>query len=129
ESNVGDSLRCIITNQCLQPLLMRWYITEDLYSENITEKETGIISEDSRIINIQVQQWLTNSEIQSLQLTSYLDNNTALKNSLFAAYNEYMGQYDNREFYAYIKLHISDIVLIKEEDDKFYVIVRAIFLI
>ncbi|CAG8577056.1 16089_t:CDS:2, partial [Cetraspora pellucida] len=92
KGNVGDSLRCIITDQCLQSLLTRWYITEDLYPENITEEETGIISEDSRIINIRVQQWLTNSEIQLSQLTSHLDNNTALKNSLFAAYNEYIEQ-------------------------------------
>ncbi|CAG8795499.1 16195_t:CDS:2, partial [Cetraspora pellucida] len=69
-----------------------------------------------------VQQRLTNGEIQSSQLTSHLDNNTALKDSLFAAYNEYMGQYDNREFYAYIKLYIGDVVLIKEEDDESYAI-------
>ncbi|CAG8786928.1 845_t:CDS:2, partial [Cetraspora pellucida] len=81
-----------LQDQHLQPLLMRWYITEDLYPKNITEEETGIISEDSRIINIRVQQRLTNSEIQSSQLTSHFDNNTALKNSLFAAYNEYIGQ-------------------------------------
>ncbi|CAG8705700.1 7309_t:CDS:1, partial [Cetraspora pellucida] len=38
EGNVGDGLRCIITDQRLQPLLTRWYITEDLYPENITEE-------------------------------------------------------------------------------------------
>ncbi|CAG8671401.1 2643_t:CDS:2, partial [Cetraspora pellucida] len=88
---------------------------------------TGIILEDSRIINIWVQQWLTNGEIQSSQLTSHLDNNTALKNGLFAAYNEYIGQHNNEEFYAHIKLYIGDFVLIKEDDDEFYAIVRAIF--
>ncbi|CAG8799439.1 2825_t:CDS:2, partial [Cetraspora pellucida] len=38
ESNVGDGLRCIITDQHLQPLLTGWYITEDLYPENVTEE-------------------------------------------------------------------------------------------
>ncbi|CAG8616288.1 6424_t:CDS:2, partial [Cetraspora pellucida] len=85
-------------------------------------QDRSIISEDFRIINIQVQQWLTNSEIQSSQLTSYFDNNTALKDGLFAAYNKYMGQHDNGEFYACIKLHIGNIVLIKEDDDESYAI-------
>ncbi|CAG8766963.1 11585_t:CDS:2, partial [Racocetra persica] len=127
ESNVGDGLRCIITDQRLQPLLAGWYITDDLYPENISNEETGIVSEDSRIVNIWVRQQLTNVEIRASQLTSNLDENTYLKNGLFAAYSEYMKQHDDGGFYAHIKLHIGDIVIIKEETDESYAIVRAIF--
>jgi len=31
------------------------------------------------------------------------------------------------EFYAHIKLHIGDVVVIKEEQDESYTIIRAIF--
>ncbi|CAG8796281.1 13779_t:CDS:2, partial [Dentiscutata erythropus] len=123
ESNIGDGLRYIVTDQHLQPLLTGWYITEDLLSENISKEETSIVSEDSRIINIRVRQWLTNVEIRSLKLTSRLDDNNALKDGLFAAYSEYMKQ----QFYIYIKLHIGDVVNIKEEDNESYAIVRRIF--
>ncbi|CAG8623851.1 16811_t:CDS:2, partial [Racocetra persica] len=36
-------------------------------------------------------------------------------------------QDDDREFYSYIKIHIGDVVTIKEENDEFYAIVKAIF--
>ncbi|CAG8725213.1 33868_t:CDS:2, partial [Gigaspora margarita] len=132
EINVRDRLR-------------RWYMTEDLHPENISEE--GIVSEDIRIINIQVWKQLTHSEIQSLQLTNHIDDNSTLKNGLFVAYAEYMQQRkyikihtiklyqyirymllnDNREFYAHIKLHIDDVVIIKEEKEESYAIIRAIF--
>ncbi|CAG8740115.1 28130_t:CDS:2, partial [Dentiscutata erythropus] len=38
KSNVGNGLRCILTDQRLQPLLTGCYITEDLYPENIFEE-------------------------------------------------------------------------------------------
>ena len=34
---------------------------------------------------------------------------------------------DNGEFYAHIKLHFGDVVIIKEEESKSYVIIKAIF--
>jgi len=34
---------------------------------------------------------------------------------------------DNGEFYAHIKLHIGDVVIIKEEEDESYAIIKAIF--
>jgi hypothetical protein len=107
----------------------------------------GIISEDTQIINIQVRQQLTRADIRTLQLTSRLDNNATLKNDLFIAYGEYMKQFEyiitryiklyqyiqytildeNSEFYAQVKLHIGDVVMIKEEDDELYAIVKMIF--
>jgi hypothetical protein len=38
EHNVGDDLRNIVTDPHLQSLLMGWYMTEDLYSEDISEE-------------------------------------------------------------------------------------------
>jgi len=38
ERNVGDSLRNIITDPRLQSLLMGWYMTEDMYPEDISEE-------------------------------------------------------------------------------------------
>ena len=38
ESNVGDSFRSVIMDQHLQLLLTEWYMTEDLYSENVSEE-------------------------------------------------------------------------------------------
>ncbi|CAG8525344.1 13691_t:CDS:2 [Dentiscutata erythropus] len=52
-------------------------MTEDLYPENISEE--GIVSEDIQIVNIQVQKQLTYLEIQSLQLTNHIDNNSTIK--------------------------------------------------
>ncbi|CAG8769417.1 2802_t:CDS:2, partial [Racocetra fulgida] len=75
------------------------------------------------IVNIRVRQQLTNVEIRASQLTSNLDDNTYLKNGLFVVYSEYMKQ----RFYVHIKLHIGDVVIIKEETDESYAIVRAIF--
>jgi hypothetical protein len=40
ESNVGDGLRSIITDQRLQPLLTGWYMTEDLYPEDVSDEGT-----------------------------------------------------------------------------------------
>ncbi|CAG8548439.1 21840_t:CDS:2, partial [Gigaspora rosea] len=41
---------------------------------------------------------------------------------------ENISEEDNdREFYAHIKLHIDDFVIIKEEEEEFYAIIRAIF--
>ncbi len=37
-SNVGDGLRKIITDLRLQSLLTGWYMTEDLYPENVSEE-------------------------------------------------------------------------------------------
>jgi len=34
---------------------------------------------------------------------------------------------NNGEFYAHIKLHIGDIVIIKEEESKLYTIIKTIF--
>jgi len=34
---------------------------------------------------------------------------------------------DNGEFYAHIKLHIGDVVIIKEEESESYAIIKAIF--
>ncbi|RIB00055.1 hypothetical protein C2G38_2130522 [Gigaspora rosea] len=109
---------------------MGWYITEDLYPETVSEEETGIASEDPRIINIRVRQQLTNAEIKSSRLTSCLDDDntgTTLRNGLFTAYSEYMKEHDDGEYYVHIKLHIGDIVTIKEEDNESYAMVRAIF--
>ena len=97
--------------------------------------DMGIISEDPRVVNIQVQQQLTRTEIQALPLTNRLDNNSTLKKDLFEAYRLYIesSQYirtrsikiyryirymlldDHGEFYAHIKLHIGDVIVIKEE--------------
>ena len=38
ECNIGDSLRNIITNPRLQSLLTGWYMTEDLYTEDVSEE-------------------------------------------------------------------------------------------
>ena len=38
EQNVGNGLRNIITDPCLQSLLTGWYMTEDLYPEDISEE-------------------------------------------------------------------------------------------
>ncbi|RIB23167.1 hypothetical protein C2G38_2073542 [Gigaspora rosea] len=129
---------------------MGWYITEDLYPETVSEEGTGIASEDPRIINIRVRQQLTNAEIKSSRLTSCLDDNntgTTLRNGLFTAYSEYMKERryiktrfiklyryirytlldDDGEYYVHIKLHIGNMVTIKEEDNESYAMVRAIF--
>ncbi|KAF0530841.1 hypothetical protein F8M41_012006 [Gigaspora margarita] len=124
--------------------------TDDQFNEiNVGDRlrNTDIVSEDIQIINIRVWKQLTRSEIQSLQLTNHIDDNSTLKNGLFAAYAEYMQQRkyikihtiklyqyiwytllnNNREFYAQIKLHIDDVVIIKEEEES-YAIIRAIFM-
>ena len=44
KSNVGDEFRSIITDQHLQPLLMEWYITEDLHPENVSEEGKSCIN-------------------------------------------------------------------------------------
>ena len=109
--------------------------------------DTGIISEDARIINIRVRQQLKGADIQKLHLTNRLDNNATLRNNLFAAYAEYMErreyiitrsiklyQYirytvldNNNEFYAHVKLHIGDVITIKEEGGESYAIIKTIF--
>ena len=114
---------------------------------NKASLDTGIISEDGRIVNIRVCQQLTSAEIHASRLTSSLEDNAILNTDLFTAYNRYMDrcqyirrqfikhyQYmrytlldDNGEFYAHIKLHIGDVVIIKEEDES-YVIIKAIFI-
>ena len=38
ERNVGDGLRNIITDSCLQSLLMDWYMTKNLYPEDVSEE-------------------------------------------------------------------------------------------
>src|SRR5579863_5467170 len=103
---------------------------------NKTSSDTGIISEDEQIVNIRVYQQLTSAEIHASRLTSSLDDNAALNTDLFAVYNHYMDQHqyirrrtikhyrymqyklldDNGEFYAHIKLHIGDVIIIKEEE-------------
>ncbi|CAG8836079.1 28177_t:CDS:1, partial [Racocetra persica] len=35
---------------------------------------------------------------------------------------------DNRDFSVYIKLHIGDTVIIKEEGDESYTVIRTIFI-
>ncbi|CAG8821156.1 17373_t:CDS:1, partial [Dentiscutata erythropus] len=47
---------------------------------------------------------------------SHINDNTTLKNNLD----------DDKKFYSHIKLHIDNIVTIKEENDEFYAIVKAI---
>ena len=109
--------------------------------------DTGIISEDARIINIRVRQQLKGADIQKLHLTNRLDNNATLRNNLFAAYAKYMErreyiitcsiklyQYirytvldNNNEFYAHVKLHIGDVITIKEEGGESYAIIKMIF--
>ena len=109
--------------------------------------DTGTISEDARIINIRMRQQLKGADIQKLHLTNRLDNNATLRNNLFAAYAEHMKQREyiitrsiklyqyirytvldnNNEFYAHVKLHISDVVTIKEEGGESYAIIKAIF--
>jgi len=114
---------------------------------NKASPDTGIISEDGRIVNIRVRQQLISTEIHASSLTSSFDNNAALKMDLFAMYNHYIDrrqyirrrsikhyQYmrytlldNNSEFYAHIKLHIGDVVIIKEEESESYAIIKAIF--
>jgi len=108
--------------------------------------DTGIISENDRIINIRVRQQLTNAEIQELGLASHLQDSSILNNDLFAAYSECLEQrryivnwsiklyqyiqytvLDNDEFYAHVKLHIGDVVMIKEEGGELYAIIKAVF--
>jgi hypothetical protein len=38
EHNVGDGLRNIVTDLRLQSLLTGWYMTEDLYPEDVSEE-------------------------------------------------------------------------------------------
>ncbi|KAF0432810.1 Serine/threonine protein kinase [Gigaspora margarita] len=38
EINVGDGLKSIIKDQCLQSLLTGWYMTKDLHPENVSEE-------------------------------------------------------------------------------------------
>ena len=57
---------------------------------NKASLDTGIISEDSQIVNIHVCQQLTSAEIHASWLTSSLDDNAILNTDLFAAYNHYM---------------------------------------
>ena len=38
ECNVGDGLKSIITDPRLQSLLTGWYMTEDLYPEDVSEE-------------------------------------------------------------------------------------------
>src|SRR5947209_5543995 len=108
--------------------------------------DMGIISEDDRIINICVWQQLTNAEIRELGLASHLQDSSILNNDLFAAYSECLEQrryivnwsiklyqyiqytvLDNDEFYAHVKLHIGDVVMIKEEGGELYAIIKAVF--
>ena len=44
ESNVGDGFRSIIMDQRLQPLLTGWYMTEDLYPEDVSEEGRSCIN-------------------------------------------------------------------------------------
>src|SRR5947209_4939023 len=103
---------------------------------NKASLDTDIISEDSQIVNIRICQQLTYAKIHASQLASSLDDNAVLNTDLFMAYNHYMNQCqyirkrsikhyqymwytlldDNGEFYVHIKLHIGDIVIIKEEE-------------
>ena len=109
--------------------------------------DTGTISEDARIINIRMRQQLKGADIERLHLTNRLDNNVTLRNHLFAAYAEHMKRREyiitrsiklykyirytvldsNNEFYAHVKLHIGDVVTIKEEGGESYAIIKAIF--
>jgi hypothetical protein len=43
ENNVGDGFRSIITDESLQSLLTGWYMTEDLYAEDVLEEGKIII--------------------------------------------------------------------------------------
>ncbi len=61
--------------------------------KNKASPDTGIISEDDRIVNIRVRQQLTSAEIHALQLTSSLDDNATLNTDLFIAYNHYIDQH------------------------------------
>ena len=49
EHNVGDGLRNIITDPRLQSLLTGWYMTEDLYPEDVSEE--GSFTTDVMSIN------------------------------------------------------------------------------
>jgi len=109
--------------------------------------DTGTISEDARIINIRMRQQLKGADIERLHLTNRLDNNVTLRNHLFAAYAEHIKRWEyiitrsiklykyirytvldsNNEFYAHVKLHIGDVVTIKEEGGESYAIIKAIF--
>src|SRR2546423_10782146 len=62
---------------------------------NKASLDTGIISEDGRIVNIRVCQQLTSAEIHASRLTSSLEDNAILNTDLFAAYNHYM---DRRQY-------------------------------
>jgi hypothetical protein len=89
---------------------------------------------------------LTNAEIRELELASRLQDSSILSNDLFAAYSECLEQrryivnrsiklyryirytvLDNDEFYAHVKLHIDDVVMIKEEGGESYAIIKAAF--
>src|SRR5947209_1900382 len=114
---------------------------------NKASLDIGIISEDSQIVNIRVCKQLTSAEIHASRLASSLDDNAILNTDLFTAYNHYMNQRqyirrrsikhyrymqytllnDNGEFYAHIKLHIGDVVIIKEEESESYAIIKVIF--
>ena len=80
-------------------------------------------------------------------MTNCLDDNATLKNDLFSTYDNYMQWHeyiktrsikvyryirytlldDQGEFYTNIKIHIGDVVFIKEEESESYAIIRAIF--
>src|SRR5438874_6655025 len=118
-----------------------------MYNNNKASPDMGIISKDGQIVNIRVCQQLTFAEIHASRVTSSLDNNATLNANLFAAYNHYMDRHqyirrrtikhyrymrytlldDNGKFYAHIKLHIGDVIIIKEDDDESYVIIKVIF--
>ena len=57
---------------------------------NKASLDTGIISEDGRIVNICVCQQLTSAKIHASRLTSSLEDNAILNTDLFTAYNHYM---------------------------------------
>ena len=52
---------------------------------NKASLDTGIISEDSRIVNIRVCQQLTSAEIHASRLTSSLEDNAILNTDFFTA--------------------------------------------
>src|SRR2546423_6925516 len=80
---------------------------------NKASLDTGIISEDGRIVNIRVCQQLTSVEIHASRLTSSLEDNAILNTDLFAAYNHYMNrcQYIRRrsiKHYRYMRYTLLD---------------------
>jgi hypothetical protein len=108
--------------------------------------DTGIISNDAQIINIRVRQPLSRTEIQSLQLVRNLDDNDTFNRDLFAAYAEHLGRREHIRtrsinFYKYIrytflkdneehicvKLHVGEVVMIKEEGGESYAMIKTIF--